>query len=263
MLKISTHRSNHAIVLLTVLFVIFIAAPAHALHPSHDASILDGLAHASFDTREATTEKLLTDPDLSDEDLARIFKQAQLPEQQHRLLKVAQHVALRRMRIDAFDDKTGKGAIGIRHEAFDARYFPEINQPGLLVIKTFTGFPGHAYLRPGDIIVAIDGRSFPPGLDTQKIAAMFIGMVQSHGAGTLTRFTVIRNGHETIVQFHLAGLDALQGIYGNGEKLGQPFRDGWETAKQKLLLLRPTKIPTLPIEIPAETGDEPDGKPPA
>jgi len=185
-------------------------------------------------TRGEATQRLLTNEQISLDHIAKLYAQADQPEQRHRLLHIARHHALRQIRMETFNQK-GRGAIGIRHDSFSADQFPNLNQPGVIVIKTFPGFPGHAHLQPGDLILAIDGQPFPADLTATKTANQFIRAVQAHPAGALVRFTVYRNDQQIPVQLHLAELTSLESMYRNAGRLQGPFLGMWDTLREKIL----------------------------
>lgn len=176
---------------------------------------------------------MLLEP-LDHEALRALYAAAQHPEQRHRLLTVARHHVLRLVRQERFKD-AGRGAIGIQHQSFAAGELSRLNQPGLLVVKTFPGFPGYTRLQAGDLIVGIDGQAFATGLSANMAANEFINEIQRRQAGGVVRLEVYRDAEKVSVSIQLASLSALQAMYRNAGQLQQPFADAWTVQKQKIV----------------------------
>lgn len=233
--------------------------PAVGLDPSLDRATLSGLASPDFATRQNTTRRLLADTQLSDDDLARLYAQAVTPEQKHRLLNVALHHTLWRLRPEK-PQRSGRGAIGIRHEGVDPLQFPELQQPALLVVETFPGFPGYAHLQPRDLILNIDNQPFPPDTPAQELTQHFVVQIQNHPAGTTVELTVLRAGKTIKVRCPLASLDALQMMYSNNHAIGPLYLGAWETVRQRLVAREPFQPPLV---VPWPTGSNNPDTPPA
>ena len=226
-------------------------APATALPPDHVA-VLYELGNDDYAVRQSATQRLLAnETDL--QALGQLYATTQLPEQRQRLLDVACHYTVRRMRLELSANKA-KAAIGIRHDAFGADQFPGVDQPGLIVVETFPGFPGHAHLRRGDLILAVDGQPFPADLMPQKIANRFIQTVQKKDAGSPGHFTVYRDGRTIDVRFHLASLHALRTMYQNAQKLQPPFQTRWLAVRRQLAAGQPDAPPLTVSQPPNETA---------
>ena len=97
------------------------------------------------------------------------------------------------MRLETFQQE-GSGAIGIRHEAFSATQFPDLDQSGLIVVETFPGFPGHRTaatrrLDFGNRCPTICVTTFRP----DQVADRFVRMVQEHQTGEEIELAVHRD----------------------------------------------------------------------
>lgn len=236
---------------IAVCVVVCVTLPAAAL-PSGHVSVLYDLGSDDFTVRRRATEQLLADEQLDEEKIAQLYAKAHLPEQRHRLLAVARHHAVGQMRRQMFDDK-GIAAIGVRHTAFSAGQFPELEQAGLIVVETFPGFPGHVYLRRGDVILQIDGRRFPADLSADKTAQLFVHLVQEHQAGELASLVVQRDGRMVTIQLQLASLNALRAMYKDAQNLQQPFLAKWLSVRQKLVGQQGQE-PTLRVQSPPDSN---------
>ena len=221
--------------LITIVLLLSIwlcTTPLAASQPSN--LVLKDLASDDYLVRQQATERLLADDQIHSDYIAQLYAHAKLPEQNHRLLNIARHHAIRQM-INAQYGNEGQGAIGITHEAISADQSTVQGQSGIVVLETFPGFPGHAYLRRGDVILSIDDTPFPSGLSSGKIAEHFVASVKSHPCGTTVRFSVYRNGHTLQIQFPLASFDALKSAYNGPENLQQPFLDSWLAIRRNML----------------------------
>ncbi len=245
---------------LAALFIAVCASsPAVALRPD-DVAVLYDLASDQFAVRQRMTQRLLADERLDQGDIAQLYTKAHAPEQRHRLLNVARHHAVQEMRQRMFDDQEGSAAIGVRHSAFSAGQIPELDQPGLIIVETFPGFPGHAHLRRGDMILKIDGRAFPADLSTGKTAELFVRIVQEHRAGQSIHLDVHRNGRTVNIQFQLASLSALRAMYKDAQNLQQPFLEQWLSVRHKLVHQQPA-IPVLSEAAPPPLVEDVSGTP--
>ena len=223
-----------AAMLLTVFFVL--TPSALALESHLDDDTLRQLAHIEYEMREEMTSRLLADLSLTEDDLARLYTKATVPEQKNRLLAVARHYEVREMTHVKVDGQ-GKGAVGVRHEAVVAGRLPGVEHAGVMVVKTFPGFPAYAHLQPGDVIIEIDGQPFPADGDNVQLIEHFVSAVQVHKPDAMVRLTVLRNRKKLDVKFRLASYEALQAIYQNGGQMRQPFLAAWQSTRDRLVAL--------------------------
>ncbi len=233
---------------------------ADALPPQYEQSLAQ-LGSDDFTQRQHASQQLLADPQLTQEAIESLYTQAHLPEQRHRILALAKHHLLRQMIQERFKNPN-RGAIGIRHEPFAADQFPGLNQPGLVVIRAYPGFPAYAHLFPGDRIVEVDGQSFRADLAAAQVGERFVQMVQDHPPNSTVRFTVYRDGQPIQVQFTVANLEALQAMHQASGQLQKPFSAAWQARRKALVALGDTP-PASPQEhphTPQRVADSP--KPP-
>ncbi|MFW6058949.1 MAG: PDZ domain-containing protein [Phycisphaeraceae bacterium] len=205
---------------------------------------LQALASPDYAVRERTTWRLLRDDDLSARHIADLYAAAETPEQRHRLLDVARHHAVRRMRDRAFDAPGDRGAIGMTHhrEALPPGSVPGLDLPAIEVIQPMPGFPAYTYLRPGDLIVGLDGENLP----VEDTMGHFKRVLQSHRPGQRVQLTIHRAGELHEHALRLASYEALNLVYNAGAArmpLRSPFREQWLQTRADLLAEGPTPTP--------------------
>ena len=179
---------------------------------SVSSAILERLASEDYQTRETATRELLeeTEPDL--DALGRLYHQATLAEQRHRLRSVIEHHVMVKI-IDQRFPRPAPGAIGLRPVEVPAGNLPGLGRRAIRVESTIVGFPGYVHLRPGDLIVAIDGRKVVAPPD-QSLALRFTTMIQGRQAGDFITLKLIRDGKTITVRFRLSNSNALRQIHG-------------------------------------------------
>jgi len=245
--RIDALRVTYRVLILAItlsLFSVFpflrfcaLSSPAFAQSPPDD--ILPRLNDRSYEVREQALGELLADDSIDEEAIAALLRQSQTAEQRHRLIAAAKHHVLRAAREADF----GKGehaSLGISHDAVNL-VDPDGNKAGAVyVILTLPGFSGHAVLRSGDLITAIDGKPFPPDLSRDRFAAI----IRSHEAGTRITMTVRRGEAEVAVTATLASGKALEAMY-DGATVEPTFRyaELWRAARARL----EADLPPVPV----------------
>jgi len=223
-----------------------------------DQDLLASLGSSDYAQRQEATERLLRDETITTQQIVLLFAQAESYEAKHRLLDVCRHHVIRRARTNRLPDK-GKGAIGVAHHALLADQVPSLNRAVVFVNQTFAGFPGYAYLRPGDLILAINDQTIPNHFTAEQVSREFVSMVQSHQAGLPVQLTIYRDGQTMPISFRLANATSLQQVYSRGATILQkPFFKRWATARQALLNTGPD-----PPRLSVEPHDDPPSIPPA
>lgn len=234
--------------------------------------VVAALGHEDFAERESALAFLLTDETLSKEVLKQFIQQAKSPEQGQRLIRVAEHHVLRELRerdfgpnahrAEDFDIAPGfanrrPAAVGYSYEPVMAHENPYANLPGVRVIATMPGFPGHAYLRRGDIIVRIAGHS--PSLRQQRheVTNWVSWCIRAQEAGDPIDFTFLRDGQMLTVKLTCAEGAALDHMYTTdafeAAARKQPYKKTWEQVREELLNLMPQpKTLTPKVFDPAE-----------
>jgi len=232
--------------------LLFCCSAVAAIAEAPDRSeLLAALDAESFEAREAATQALLADETLDEAGILTMLEEAKSPEQQHRLMRVARHRVLTAARLEHFKDDAN-ASLGISHEVVNLRPDPEAApRAAVRVILTLPGFPGHTALRPGDLVTAIDGQTFPAGFTGQGFAAA----VRAYEPGQAVTLTVIRDENTIEVPVTLASGAALEAMYDTGSVgLTFQFAATWRQARQRFL----EAMPAAPV-LEAEEEDAADG----
>lgn len=220
------------------------AVPARAADDT-----LSRLGSDDYATRQRATRELLTDPNVTIDQLREWIAQAHSPEQRHRLLAVAQHHVIRQFRERDFPDEAEQGrgaAIGFSHDVLESGAGPGVTGGVVHVVSTLPGFPGYIHLQPGDLIIEVGNRPLPANLNPDEFKAI----LRRWRSGDLFSMTVLRDGVRTPVQLKLASMNALAGLYEIDEPvLREPYLSQWLTMQQSLVS---RAEPTPVLEIPPD-----------
>lgn len=205
---------------------------------SGDISVADlaALGDADYARRHEAMRRLLADESLSTAQIARAFHKAESVEQKHRLMSLARHHLLREARNRDFPMAAAvgfqniPGALGLTHGPVTSEELPQLNQSGVRVRRTLPGFPAHAALEVGDLVLAIENNPIPAGFTADQISRHFGDAIQMVAAGDTVKLQVQRDGKVIDVKVRLAPHAALGGMYqpelrSNYEKLWTRFRD--------------------------------------
>ncbi len=196
-----------------------------------DAGVLAELGDDEYRVRQAATRGLLADDALTQEGLDRLFVTSEIPEQRHRLLRVARHHLLRRMIDERYGKLAGPGSMGLSHQMVEAWGLNEESRAGVMVVITLPGFPAYALLEPGDVIVEFDGKPI-----TKKVTAtQFQQMIRGHQAGEVVGLTVLRDGSPIDIPFQLGNGQALGEVYDtNRLALTAQYRQAWLQERSRM-----------------------------
>jgi len=222
--------------------------------------IVAALDHASFAKRESAEASLLTDNTLTKDDLKAMIQSAKSPEQRMRLLRVAEHHVLRemrerdfgpgRLRADPEQDpviqprpERQPASVGYSYEPILTHQNPYADLPGVQVIATMPGFPGHAHLRRGDIIVQINGMGLSRHHREGDITNWVRWQISSRAAGDTIEFTLLRGGELYSVKMVCAEGAALDHMYTTDASQAaarkKPYRKDWEQVHNELVAAMP------------------------
>ncbi len=206
-----------------------LSSPAFA-QAQPPADILARLNDPAYDVREDALSELLADEAMDEEKITALLQRSDTAEQRHRLLAAARHHVLRAARQTDFGQ--GENAsLGVSHDAVN-RVDPAGNPTGAVqIILTLPGFPGHAVLRSGDLITAIDGKPFPPNLSRDRFAAI----IRGYAPGDTITLSVQRGERELELKATLASAQALEAIY-DVASVEPTFRyaELWRAARARL-----------------------------
>ncbi len=107
------------------------------------------------------------------------------------------------------------------------------------------GFPAAQELRPGDTLVAIDGKLFPADLAIDEFRAR----INAHRAGSVIPLIILRDGHAMEIGIQAAGAPPLDGI-----SLDQVVAQRNQELAQFISTLK-TAIPAEPLILHDQTPD--------
>ena len=231
------------------------------------AEAVAALDHAEFAVRESAQAYLLTDNTLGKDALLKLIEQAKSPEQRQRLLQLAEHHVMRELRERDFglaaqrpleadpanfpQQRDRSASIGYSYDPVLAHENPQAQLPGVRVVATMPGFPGHAHLRQGDIIVQINGRG-PSMHHTENDITDWVKIqIASKQAGQTIGVTVLRDGKPLAIQMVCAEGAALNRMYTTdafeaASRL-EPYRRAWEQARDELTAKTPKPKRLTPV----------------
>lgn len=228
--------------------------------------VLAALDDAEFAVRESASAFLLTDNTLDKEVLKELMKKAKSPEQRQRLLRVAEHHVLREMREREFGDlqrqdealrderfqpASRPASVGYSYDPVLAHENPQADLPGVRVVATMPGFPGHAHLRRDDIIVQINGRGLSNHLTENDITDWVKRQIATRQAGQTIDFTVLRDGKPLAIQMVCAEGVALNYMYTTdafeAAARKEPYQRAWEQARDELVSQTPKPKLLTPV----------------
>ena len=200
--------------------------------------LVSQLGHADFARREQATTALMIREDITDKQLAAALKKSDSPEAHQRLIAVAMHYFYRQVQAEpgalAPDFQDEDAALGVSFSRINgepqsmvvrAHQHPLLEHPAMLISRVYPGFPAFAYLQPGDMIFAINGKFFSDDLGHEE----FSDRIRRHKAGDRVTMDVVRGGRSIRLNVQLAQrrrLDDVSKLLGNGTEpsLYMPWR---------------------------------------
>lgn len=194
---------RRAIILLALL-----CAPTFA-EPPDDMAILSGLSNDNYEAREAMSQQLLSDETMTDDRINRLYARASSPEARQRLMDVALHHLLWRLAREQFG-RSERASLGVNLGAIES---PSTGQAATYVNRTLPGFPAFVALKPGDLILSIDGKR-SEGRATGPVNFL-IAEIQSRRPGDTVLLEIRRSGQDLKQKVTLSNFDALDTMYSN------------------------------------------------
>lgn len=225
-----------AMLCMSVFFLSTMSDPAQAQISAGD---LAALGDADYAKRHAATRKLLADETVTPLKIADVFPKAESVEQKHRLMTIARHHLLRLARqrdypISPLAAAQGvPGALGLTHGPVTSDELPQLKQSAVRVRRTLPGFPAHAVLEAGDLILEVAGNAIPAGLSSDRISNHFGDAIRMIPAGQSVPLKIQRNGQLVDVKVTLGPLDALSGMY--RPELRSDYARAWTRFRDELL----------------------------
>ena len=228
--------------------------------------VVAALDHEKFAVRESAQAALLTDNTLGKAALKQLIEQAKSPEQRQRLLRIAEHHVLRELRerdfgqavepaeIDGavpFRRASRPASVGYSYEPVMAHENPHAQLAGVRVIATMPGFPGHAHLRSGDIIVQIAGQGLSANHQHHDITNWVRWRISAHQAGDTMAFTLLRDGELLTIELVCAEGLALGHMYTTDAfetaARKEPYKRAWREAHDELTEKLPKPKTLTPV----------------
>lgn len=215
------------------------------------AAVVAALGHEDFAVRESAEAFLLSDDTLGQAAIQSLIKEAGCHEVCHRLLRVAEHHVLREMRDRDFGlnrqafitPPSQRASIGYSYKPVMAHENMQAKLPGVRVIATMPGFPGHAHLRQGDIIVQIAGQSLAMNLQHHDINNWVRRLIAAHAAGDTMSLIVLRSGELLKIELVCAQGTALDQMYTTDvfETAAriEPYKRQWQQVQDELMACLP------------------------
>lgn len=218
------------------------------------AEVVALLNAPSFEQREQAETHLLADDTLDREALRGLIQGAKTDEQRHRLLRVAEHHVMREVRerefgqakpelVDELDgpirfEPRESAAIGFSYMPMLAEDSQQTDLPAVTVTATMPGFPGHALLRPGDLVVAVNGQNARDIRHRELITSWMSRRIGFQSAGDTIVLTVIRGDRALDIKIVCAEGRALDAMYSsNGRDAAfreRPYAEKWLNAREEL-----------------------------
>ena len=199
------------------------------------------LGHEDYAVREHAQTYLLRDDTIDRQVLRELLLNSKNLEQRQRLIQIAEHHIMRIVREELFgagndgDARFHPASVGFSYNALLADENPLANRIGLIVKATMPGFPAFAYLKPGDLIVGVDGQAVP---SFTGITQWLSERISRYQAGDTMRFTVVRNGKTINLTLVCAQRTALNQMYDtdavNAASRSEAFNRIWAKAYEQL-----------------------------
>ena len=205
----------------------FYAAPVFSAEPAGEPQVVElapmalPAALADLDAanpakRDAATVNLMVRDDLTKEQLTQALQESKTPERRQRLIRVATHRFYASVPAPHGGPDHDGGSLGVSlgidmgNGIVQPTQNPTVQTPAVFIIGTVPGFPANAYLRPGDLITAVDGEPFKEDIDLDK----FRMRIKNCGAGQFMTLDVLRDGQKLRYKIRLDSAYRLDSIHG-------------------------------------------------
>ena len=175
--------------------------------------LIDDLDAEDYERREQATTALMRRRDVEDPRIAEAIATADSPEQRHRLRRVLLHWFFRRFNpsnAPRRDDQ--RGSIGIQvsnANIIRPQQHDQLEHAALMISGRRPGFPGYALLRPGDLLVKINGHALADNYSQDD----FIEYLKRFRAGQTVTFELLRHGRRRRVDLTMASYQRLTDVY--------------------------------------------------
>jgi hypothetical protein len=193
--------------------------PVEAVPAPTREELVERLADPEYAVRAAATAALLRDNTLDEPALRAMLElpTARDPERRRRLMIVAEHHLMRTI-IHAWTEENtpigarASAAVGFSYNPLLPDKNPYGEDAGLIILATMPGFPGYAYLRPGDVVLSIDGKTTRVGT-IESVRRWVRSAIGAHLDGGTVRMTIQRGEDTLELAMPCTGIDALNEMY--------------------------------------------------
>ncbi len=217
--------------------------PVHAARAQAqaDAELLAALTDEDYAIRQAQTRELLNDDGLTPERIDRLYIASTTDEQRHRLLRVARHHVIRRMIDERFADMAGVGSMGLSHHVVRVTGPDQLTEvTGVMVVMTLSGFPAHALLESGDVIIEFAGETFKE----RMVPTDFIDLIRRHQVNDTIELVVMRRGKAERIELTLCHGQALEQVYiTGGVTMSEQYQRVWTSERLRIEALTASDQP--------------------
>lgn len=186
--------------------------------PPTRAELIEQLADPDYEQRESATVMLMRDASLDEPTLRQLLTENEHPERRRRLIRIAEHHVMRSVLEAATralvgpDDPPDAAAVGFSYNPILPEHNPHAATAGLMVLATMPGFPGHAWLYPGDVILAIDGKTTRVA-NVQSIRRWVGDAISTHRDGDRVHLSVFRAGETLELDIPCVSIRVLNEVY--------------------------------------------------
>lgn len=209
-----------------------------------------------YATRLQAEGFLLQDETIDQKTLRNWLLASKSEEKRYRLLRIAEHHVIRQSREDKFAGLRltpgNTAAVGFSYDDLPASENPFVNREAVMVMATMPGFPAFAYLRPGDIILAVDGRDLSNRPLHLPITEWLSRSISVHQPGDELQFGIVRDGKAISLTLTCAQGIALDQMYKTdtlkAASRAEPFNRIWDDARAKLVADLPQPKRLAPSE---------------
>ncbi len=217
-----------------------------------------------FAVRQSAQSHLLADNTIDREAIKAMLTQATTDEQRYRLLHVAEHHVMREIREAEFGEAAARrednglfaarqsASVGFSYQPVLAQDNDQTRSPAVIVTSTMPGFPGHALLEPGDMIIAVDGQNFPGYRDRMDVTGWMKNRISLHQSGETIVLTVLRQGKALNISLVCVQGAALMAMYStnafDAAFREKPYEDRWAAARQELAATLPEPAVLKPVQ---------------
>lgn len=232
------------------------AQPDEVQPPPTRGQLVEQLADPDYAVRASATTGLMLDETLDEPTLRQLLLDNDHPERRRRLLLIAEHHLMRAICEEVADqapdpvNTPDTGSVGFSYNPLLPEHNPHTDHAAVVILTTLPGFPGYALLRPGDLILAIDGASTRSS-NAQSIQRWLGGAIARHRPRDTVTLTIYRNEQTLDLEVTCGSLKALNEVYvttGAGTVRRPNYQARLDAAMARLTEGLPAPEPLVPAE---------------